>query len=144
MPLDLRYKKTRAIRRRLTKHEVNLVTEKQHKKDIHFPLRSTSRLSRPVAISVFADHDAIICSDRVRSQGLRRSHLHKREGTVGVVEDGDVPLESAIFQPLFISSLIAPAHWSLGKRCRSRVGQSLWEHADRSFCNRYIRSGACE
>ncbi|KZV81169.1 putative ribosomal protein L35, partial [Exidia glandulosa HHB12029] len=39
MPLDLRYKKTRAIRRRLTKHEKSLVTEKQHKKNIHFPLR---------------------------------------------------------------------------------------------------------
>ncbi|KAF8559110.1 ribosomal protein L29 [Imleria badia] len=39
LPLDLRPKKTRAIRRRLTKHEVSLKTEKQHKKDIHFPLR---------------------------------------------------------------------------------------------------------
>ncbi|EJD48399.1 60S ribosomal protein L35 [Auricularia subglabra TFB-10046 SS5] len=39
LPLDLRYKKTRAIRRRLTKHEKALKTEKQHKKDIHFPLR---------------------------------------------------------------------------------------------------------
>ncbi|KAH8083568.1 putative ribosomal protein L35 [Filobasidium floriforme] len=39
LPLDLRYKKTRAIRRRLTKHESHLITEKQHKKDIHFPKR---------------------------------------------------------------------------------------------------------
>ncbi|KAI5455033.1 60S ribosomal protein L35 [Naganishia adeliensis] len=39
LPLDLRYKKTRAIRRALTKNERSLVTEKQHKKDIHFPLR---------------------------------------------------------------------------------------------------------
>jgi len=38
-PLDLRPKKTRAIRRRLTKHESKLKTLKQHKKDIHFPLR---------------------------------------------------------------------------------------------------------
>ncbi|KAF2637963.1 60S ribosomal protein-like protein L35 [Massarina eburnea CBS 473.64] len=38
-PLDLRPKKTRAIRRRLTKHEASLVTEKQKKKDIHFPQR---------------------------------------------------------------------------------------------------------
>jgi hypothetical protein len=42
LPLDLRYKKTRAIRRRLTKHESHLITEKQHKKDIHFPKRSES------------------------------------------------------------------------------------------------------
>ncbi|KAH7097425.1 60S ribosomal protein L35 [Auriculariales sp. MPI-PUGE-AT-0066] len=39
LPLDLRYKKTRAIRRRLTKHEKSRTTEKQHKKAIHFPLR---------------------------------------------------------------------------------------------------------
>jgi len=39
LPLDLRYKKTRAIRRRLTPHERSLKTEKQRKKDIHFPLR---------------------------------------------------------------------------------------------------------
>ncbi|KAK7695817.1 60S ribosomal protein L35 [Cerrena zonata] len=38
-PLDLRVKKTRAIRRRLTKHESSLKTLKQRKKDIHFPLR---------------------------------------------------------------------------------------------------------
>lgn len=42
LPLDLRYKKTRAIRRRLTKGEKAKVTEKQHKKNIHFPLRSES------------------------------------------------------------------------------------------------------
>ncbi|KAN0097626.1 Ribosomal L29 domain containing protein [Tylopilus felleus] len=39
LPLDLRPKKTRAIRRRMTKHETSLRTVKQHKKDIHFPLR---------------------------------------------------------------------------------------------------------
>ena len=58
LPLDLRPKKTRAIRRRLTKvrcyharfldvtthdsalqHEASLKTLKQRKKDIHFPLR---------------------------------------------------------------------------------------------------------
>ncbi|EKM59049.1 uncharacterized protein PHACADRAFT_249223 [Phanerochaete carnosa HHB-10118-sp] len=38
-PLDLRPKKTRAIRRRLSKHEALLKTEKQRKKDIHFPTR---------------------------------------------------------------------------------------------------------
>lgn len=39
VPLDLRPKQTRAIRRRLTKHEASLVTEKQKKKQTHFPQR---------------------------------------------------------------------------------------------------------
>ncbi|GAE00215.1 hypothetical protein ARB_03177 [Paecilomyces variotii No. 5] len=39
LPLDLRAKKTRAIRRRLTKHEASLVTEKERKRQIHFPQR---------------------------------------------------------------------------------------------------------
>ncbi|KAG0051051.1 60S ribosomal protein L35 [Gryganskiella cystojenkinii] len=39
LPLDLRVKKTRAIRRRLTKHESSLKTVKQQKKETHFPLR---------------------------------------------------------------------------------------------------------
>jgi len=38
-PLDLRPKKTRAIRRRLTKHEASLKTLKQRKKEQHFPIR---------------------------------------------------------------------------------------------------------
>ena len=38
-PLDLRVKKTRAIRRRLTKEQLNKKTLKQTKKDAHFPLR---------------------------------------------------------------------------------------------------------
>ena len=39
MPLDLRFKKTRAIRKSLTKEQKSLKTEKQRKKDKHFPLR---------------------------------------------------------------------------------------------------------
>ncbi|KAF9987994.1 60S ribosomal protein L35 [Mortierella antarctica] len=39
LPLDLRVKKTRAIRRRLTKNEAALKTVKQQKKETHFPLR---------------------------------------------------------------------------------------------------------
>ena len=39
MPLDLRFKKTRAIRKSLTKQEKGLKTEKQRKKDKHFPQR---------------------------------------------------------------------------------------------------------
>jgi large subunit ribosomal protein L35e len=38
-PLDLRPKQTRAIRRRLSKHEASLVTEKQKKRQTHFPQR---------------------------------------------------------------------------------------------------------
>ncbi|GAA5908912.1 hypothetical protein JCM6882_005482 [Rhodosporidiobolus microsporus] len=40
LPLDLRAKKTRAIRRRLTKHERTQTTERQQKKAIHFPKRA--------------------------------------------------------------------------------------------------------
>ena len=39
LPLDLRPKKTRAIRRRLTKYEATRVSEKQRKRQIHFPMR---------------------------------------------------------------------------------------------------------
>merc|ERR1711918_7387 len=38
-PLDLRAKKTRAIRRRLTKHEKGLKTLRQTKRESNFPLR---------------------------------------------------------------------------------------------------------
>ncbi|GAA6021015.1 hypothetical protein JCM10207_003889 [Rhodosporidiobolus poonsookiae] len=39
LPLDLRAKKTRAIRRRLTKHERTQTTERAQKKAIHFGQR---------------------------------------------------------------------------------------------------------
>ncbi|KAI8807239.1 ribosomal protein L35 [Cladochytrium replicatum] len=39
LPLDLRTKKTRAIRRRLTADELSRKTLKQQKKETHFPLR---------------------------------------------------------------------------------------------------------
>ncbi|PKI85372.1 Rpl35p [Malassezia vespertilionis] len=39
LPLDLRAKKTRAIRRKLTKFERNQVTERQHKRNVHFGTR---------------------------------------------------------------------------------------------------------
>merc|ERR1712118_306155 len=38
-PLDLRAKKTRAIRRRLTKNEADMVTERASKRAVYFPLR---------------------------------------------------------------------------------------------------------
>lgn len=38
-PLDLRFKKTRALRRALTKKEKGLKTSKQMKKEKHFPQR---------------------------------------------------------------------------------------------------------
>lgn len=37
LPLDLRPKKTRAIRRRLTKHQASLKTEREKKKEMYFP-----------------------------------------------------------------------------------------------------------
>lgn len=40
LPLDLRAKQTRAIRRRMTKHEATMITEKQKKKQSHFPQRN--------------------------------------------------------------------------------------------------------
>jgi len=39
LPLDLRPKQTRAIRRRLSKKDASRVTEKQKKKQTHFPAR---------------------------------------------------------------------------------------------------------
>jgi large subunit ribosomal protein L35e len=39
LPLDLRPKQTRAIRRRLSKKDASRVTEKQKKKQMHFPAR---------------------------------------------------------------------------------------------------------
>jgi len=39
-PLDLRPKQTRAIRRKLSKHEASLVSEKQKKRQMHFPQRN--------------------------------------------------------------------------------------------------------
>jgi len=39
LPLDLRYKKTRAMRRALTKHEASLKTEKQKRQQRCFPAR---------------------------------------------------------------------------------------------------------
>ncbi|KAK5012713.1 60S ribosomal protein L35, L29 [Cryomyces antarcticus] len=40
LPLDLRPKQTRAMRRRLTTHEAGIVSEKQKKKQMHFPQRN--------------------------------------------------------------------------------------------------------
>ncbi|KAJ1378283.1 hypothetical protein SESBI_48019 [Sesbania bispinosa] len=39
LPLDLRPKKTRAIRRRLTKHQASLKTKRGKKKELYYPLR---------------------------------------------------------------------------------------------------------
>ncbi|XP_061351317.1 large ribosomal subunit protein uL29-like isoform X1 [Gastrolobium bilobum] len=39
LPLDLRPKKTRAIRRRLTKNQASLKTEREKKEELYFPLR---------------------------------------------------------------------------------------------------------
>ncbi|GAK61895.1 ribosomal protein L29 [Moesziomyces antarcticus] len=39
IPLDLRAKKTRAIRRKLNQHERTRITERQHKREVHFANR---------------------------------------------------------------------------------------------------------
>ncbi|WOL09250.1 hypothetical protein Cni_G18003 [Canna indica] len=39
LPLDLRPKKTRAIRRKLTKHQESLKTERERKREMYFPMR---------------------------------------------------------------------------------------------------------
>ncbi|KAL9013748.1 MAG: hypothetical protein Q9173_001561 [Seirophora scorigena] len=39
LPLDLRPKKTRAMRRRLSKHEASILSDKQKKRQMHFPQR---------------------------------------------------------------------------------------------------------
>ncbi|KAK8492716.1 hypothetical protein V6N12_017071 [Hibiscus sabdariffa] len=39
LPLDLRPKKTRAIRRKLTKHQASLKTEREKKREMYFPMR---------------------------------------------------------------------------------------------------------
>jgi len=39
LPLDLRVKKTRAIRRRLSEKDASRVTQKQKKRQMHFPQR---------------------------------------------------------------------------------------------------------
>ncbi|CBI16202.3 unnamed protein product, partial [Vitis vinifera] len=39
LPLDLRTKKTRAIRKRLTKHQASLKTEREKKKEMYYPMR---------------------------------------------------------------------------------------------------------
>eukprot|EP00339_Tiarina_fusa_P029069 CAMPEP_0117040814 /NCGR_PEP_ID=MMETSP0472-20121206/28542_1 /TAXON_ID=693140 ORGANISM="Tiarina fusus, Strain LIS" /NCGR_SAMPLE_ID=MMETSP0472 /ASSEMBLY_ACC=CAM_ASM_000603 /LENGTH=124 /DNA_ID=CAMNT_0004751655 /DNA_START=435 /DNA_END=809 /DNA_ORIENTATION=- len=39
VPIDIREKKTRAIRRRLTKTQANAKTQRQQKKQTHFPMR---------------------------------------------------------------------------------------------------------
>ncbi|KMT17561.1 hypothetical protein BVRB_2g037010 [Beta vulgaris subsp. vulgaris] len=39
LPLDLRPKKTRAIRRRLTKHQASLKTLREKKKEMYYPMR---------------------------------------------------------------------------------------------------------
>jgi large subunit ribosomal protein L35e len=57
LPLDLRSKQTRAIRRRLTKHEATLITEKQRKKNIHFP-------QRKFAVKVCIHHQLLVSSGR--------------------------------------------------------------------------------
>lgn len=65
LPLDLRAKKTRAIRRRLTKHESGKTLEKTKKRATHFP-------QRKFAIKVCLD------TSRASIIGLNRANLMDR------------------------------------------------------------------
>ncbi|KAN0067712.1 60S ribosomal protein L35 [Elaphomyces granulatus] len=73
LPLDLRPKLTRALRRRLTKHEASLVTEKQQKKRIHFP-------QRKYAVK-FADSYFAFLTDRLKAE--RRREQEKMKNVLG-------------------------------------------------------------
>ena len=54
LPLDLRPKQTRAIRRRLSKEEKSVKTLKQKKKHTHFPMR---KYAVKVCFFVISDRD---------------------------------------------------------------------------------------
>ncbi|KAK2466209.1 hypothetical protein APHAL10511_001851 [Amanita phalloides] len=71
LPLDLRPKKTRAIRRRLTKHERSLKTERQKKREQNFPCSSQpqSVLCRPDYIFPHLNHAFMSLLLRLGSYG---------------------------------------------------------------------------
>ncbi|KAK8628934.1 hypothetical protein V6N13_077796 [Hibiscus sabdariffa] len=52
LPLDLRPKKTRAIRRRLTKNQLSLKTEREKKREMYFPMRK-------YAIKIIVDEEGL-------------------------------------------------------------------------------------
>ncbi|CAK7341791.1 unnamed protein product [Dovyalis caffra] len=54
LPLDLRPKKTRAIRRRLTKHQASLKTEREKKREMYFPMRKYAIKVGKVAVTIAA------------------------------------------------------------------------------------------
>ncbi|KAF2430522.1 60S ribosomal protein-like protein L35 [Tothia fuscella] len=58
LPLDLRPKQTRAIRRRLSPHEKSIKTEKSKKKSSHFPQRT-------FAVKVGISHICFLLSDGI-------------------------------------------------------------------------------
>ncbi|KAI4203807.1 MAG: hypothetical protein LQ350_001633 [Teloschistes chrysophthalmus] len=62
LPLDLRPKKTRAMRRRLTKHEATLVSEKQKKRQMHFPQRKYAVKVRSAFIFFMEERSGIVRS----------------------------------------------------------------------------------
>jgi len=78
IPLDLRHKKTRAIRRRLTAGEKNAVTERQHKKNIHFPTRSAFRRDSAWRLPTRSRSLTTCLPYRVRCQGLNQSLAQRR------------------------------------------------------------------
>src|SRR5436190_12849862 len=66
IPLDLRPKQTRAVRRRLTKHEKSLKTERQKKKALHFPQRIYAIKVSVLVFSSTIEHlSGRRCTDRI-------------------------------------------------------------------------------
>ncbi|KAK8487687.1 hypothetical protein V6N11_012742 [Hibiscus sabdariffa] len=78
LPLDLRPKKTRAIRRKLTKHQASLKTEREKKREMYFPMRkyaikidSNSQLYKDLSLSyLFLANNLQIIINQVQTSNL--------------------------------------------------------------------------
>ncbi|KAH9767910.1 60S ribosomal protein L35-4 [Citrus sinensis] len=72
LPLDLRPKKTRAIRRRLTKHQASLKTEREKKREMYFPMRKYAIKCIAFRMSVIVER---IPSLKLDCSAIRFSYL---------------------------------------------------------------------
>ncbi|KAK8552810.1 hypothetical protein V6N12_041384 [Hibiscus sabdariffa] len=71
LPLDLRPKKTRAIRRKLTKHQASLKTEREKKREMYFPMRNNSQLYKDLSLSyLFLANNLQIIINQVQTSNL--------------------------------------------------------------------------
>ncbi|KAK8647451.1 hypothetical protein V6N13_121189 [Hibiscus sabdariffa] len=84
LPLDLRPKKTRAIRRKLTKHQASLKTEREKKREMYFPMRkyaikidSNSQLYKDLSLSyLFLANNLQIIINQVQTSGKLSDELN--------------------------------------------------------------------